>query len=115
MLVITFGILLVKVCPPLIAIAALFHSWIPNNELEVSSQYVPSTGSAVGTLALGSNDPKSIGALTTHALLLTPKNEYAACKPYSLSSLPWIGLLFASIWKIGSPNVSARSRCEVIK
>ena len=56
-----------------------------------------------------------MSALVTNALLLTPRYEYAACNPYSFNSPPLIGLLFVSTLKTGSPKVSAKSLCDVIK
>ena len=81
----------------------------------MSNHHVPFAGFAAGALALGLNSFRSTSALTTNALLLTPKYEYAACKPYSFSSPPFTGLLLASVWKYGSPNVSDKSLCDVIK
>ena len=50
-----------------------FHSNIPNNVFPVSNQYVPAAGLASGAVADASSSPRSMSALTTYALLLTPK------------------------------------------
>ena len=76
---------------------ARFHSNIPNNESFVSNQYVPSDGVPDGADAEPLSSPKSASALTMYALFATPKNEYAACSPYSFSSLPCNGLLDESV------------------
>ena len=62
-------------CPPVTVAAFPFHSNIPNFVNAVSNQYVPFAGAAAGALELGSISPKSISALATNALLLTPKYE----------------------------------------
>ena len=112
---ITIGVLLVNDWPPVVVIAAAFHSKMPQLVICVSNQLVPFAGALDGASELGSSTPRSMSARVTYTLLLTPSSEYAACRPYSFSSPPCTGLLFASTWKIGSPKVSDNSRCDVSK
>ena len=83
-----YGILFVKDCPPVTVADEPFHSNIPYLEFPVSNQYVPAAGFAAGALAVATSSVVFTSALVMYALLATPKYEYAACNPYSLSSPP---------------------------
>ena len=64
--------MLVKLCPPVTEAAAEFHAKMPNIDIAVSNQYVPAAGFAVGADDDAASASKSIAALVTYALLLTP-------------------------------------------
>ena len=90
---ITNGVTDVK--DPLTPLAS--NSLIPYKLASVSNQYVPATGVPVGALVVGVNSAKSTSARAMYALELTPNALYAACRPYSFSSPPCIGLLLESV------------------
>ena len=52
---------------------------------------------AVGGFALPTNSDVLTFALSTNALLATPKKLYAACSPYSFNSYPCKGFPEASV------------------
>jgi hypothetical protein len=65
---------------------------MPYTDAERSNQYVPSAAVAVGTEADPNKSVVLQFTLNMYALLAKPKNEYAACNPYSFNSYPWIGV-----------------------
>ena len=58
---------------------------------------MPSDGEPAGASEEPVSSPRSASALTTYALLATPKNEYSLFSQYSFSSLPCNGLLDESV------------------
>ena len=74
---------------------------------------VPSSGFAPGASVELSSSARSTFARTTNAAFETPSKLYAANSPYSLSSLPCIGVLLAVFSKFGTPKRSTNSFCDV--
>jgi len=84
----TIGVFAANFCPPVVLIAAEFHSWIPQDVDPVLIHHVPSGGFAPGASAELCNWFKSTSALVTNAAFETPSKLYAANSPYSFNSEP---------------------------
>ena len=80
----------------------------------MSIHHLPFKGFAPGASTSAASSSRFTSARTINAALLTPSRLYAARRPYSLRSEPWIGVELAVCSKNGIPNRSTRSRWLVI-